>query len=704
RLIYAAPERLRQYPFVAAMAQAGLGLLVVDEAHCVTMWGNDFRPDYLFIRRVLDDLAATGHSPTLLAVTATATPAIATEIAAQLGRPLATVRGTMLRSNLHYRVINAPKSERESQLVVLCQELEGSGIVYVRSRQNAERLAGLLQRVGISAGYYHAGLSNPARKRTQDEWNTGWMRIVVATVAFGMGIDKPDVRFIIHYNLPDSVENYVQESGRAGRDGLPSQCVLFYAGSEKGSLTRFRQEDEVDLEMLRAIFTAVKKALGRRTQGVVGQESLWLALNPGGTEYGAEKVSETQLRVGLSLLERAGLLTRHYDLPLTAEITLREEHPTGPLAQLVQAIEISPGEWLDFNLSAAAITLNCPLTDLEPMLLDWAKAGAISYQPGQREMLLELAPISKDSGTPERVNKLLEELSNAHLRRVEQIADYAKSLRCRHAFLARHFGERLPSGNCGACDMCEEAAGEVKTVQTPEIAKVANSSATYPLIYYTLTALANLKAGQSIGKKGIRFIVGGHESGPQGEKNNPAWGTLPGKIKRKEWDELVDQLIKEGFIGQQEVEGPYGQNYQALSLSEKGHSWLEKATPPDAPATSDVKAIGPIKSSEGYNQAVLGCLGTLDPGGKSAAKIGRSGLIRLLLGQQSVLGTTASNPYKGSLAGQLKEKEIEALIEQLVSDGYIEQEEAYLTSGRAYQALRLTADGWLIAKASTKES
>jgi ATP-dependent DNA helicase RecQ len=744
KLVYAAPERLRQYPFVAAMAQAGLGMVVVDEAHCVTMWGNDFRPDYLFIRRALDDLAETGHHPILLAVTATATPAIATEISNQLGRSLITVRGTVVRPNLYYQVVKSSREEREAQLVELCQELEGCGIIYVRSRQNAEYLAQTLQRNGISAGFYHAGLNNSARKRAQEDWSEGRTRIITATVAFGMGIDKPDVRFIIHYNLSDSVENYVQESGRAGRDGLPSKCVLFYSPSEKSSLTHFRKEDLLDIDTLRAIFSAVKKALGRRALGLVNADNLLLALNPG---YNTEEegVSETRLRVGLSLLERAGLLVRHYDLPPTVEITLLENEPDGPLATLKAATaDFMPYQPFTMDLTRLSTLLDCPLPKLEPLLLNWARDGKIRYKPasGKREMLLELLPVPKESAS-ERVNNLLEELETAHLRRVEQIADYAKTGKCRHAFLARHFGERLPITKCGACDICGTAAenpAESKA-DKPKTALTAGPSNDNPLTSSVLKALGNLKPGISMGKSGLSGLLLGKETGPQSERENPAWGALAGKIKPKALEQLIEQLIEEGFIGQQKVTNRYGQSYQALGLSEKGRAQLEASTQrnsspqlereqsfitqpelepvqkreqaqklpsqieltrePSAPVSFTSQSVSTSQNDQSspedaYALATLRCLSRIDPTGRATAWIAQSGLVRLLQGQSSVLGTSSSNPYKGALAGRLKEKQIENLIERLIEEGFIERQEMTLESGRAYPALRLSADGWMV--------
>ncbi len=721
KLVYAAPERLRQYPFVAAMSQAGLGLLVVDEAHCVTIWGNDFRPDYLFIRQALEDLAANGNRPTVLAVTATATPEIASEIGHQLNRQLIQVRGTMFRPNLQYRVIKASNNEeREGQIVALCRELEGSGIIYVRSRDNAERLAYLLKKGGVSAAYYHARLNPTERKRTHEDWSENRVRVVVATVAFGMGIDKPDVRFIVHYNMSDSVENYVQESGRAGRDGLPSECVLFYTPSEKGSLTRFRRADAVDIQILREVFRAVKKLLTGRSVGLINQERLLNELNPGLIEYDEPKVSETQMRVSLSLLERAEILTRRYDVPLTAEITLLEPNLSGTLAELALALQLPLQQAHEINLPQVAAVLDCPLPQLEPLLLGWARDNLIRYRPnvGKREMLLELTPVTKENNSTERIQNLLDKMDEADEQRVAQITKYAKTDSCRHAFLAQHFGERLANPKCGTCDNCMATSGKATVTKT-----VTNLPATYQI----LNALASLRPNISVGRSGLKAILLGSDKAPQAERSNPGWAALEGQIKQKALDELIEQLVQDGYIAQQSVAGPYGQSYQALTLADKGQEQLQegKAESSNKYQVSSIKSeFGSIKAELTRNPvpsnnqqlttnnsftdnqqpttdnlSILACLETISPPGEDKPKVGRTGLIRLLLGQPSALGTTASNPYKGVLAGKFKEKEIEAQISELVNEGYIEQQEAQLSSsGRTYMALRLSDKGYKVLR------
>ena len=214
RMLYVAPERLRQRSFLEAIAGIDVGLVVIDEVHCVSMWGHDFRPDYLFIRRALDALG----KPAILGMTATATPATEREIATALGREPEVVRTSVVRPNLRYDVeIVDGEEARLRTLVRRLHELRGaSAIVYARSRRSCESLARTLRVHDLAAVHYHAGLEPEERSAAQEAFIEGRIQTVVATTAFGMGIDKPDIRLVALYNYPESLESYVQMVGRAG--------------------------------------------------------------------------------------------------------------------------------------------------------------------------------------------------------------------------------------------------------------------------------------------------------------------------------------------------------------------------------------------------------------------------------------------------------------------------------------------------------
>ena len=295
RLLYAAPERLRQESFVRTLREIGVGLVVIDEVHCVSMWGHDFRPDYLFIRRALDEL----RGPAVLGMTATATPANATAIAEALGRELGLVRTSIHRPNLRYDVERTENGEeRLRALLRRLRSVDGApAIVYARSRRSCEEIARTLVGHGIRAEHYHAGLEPAERTRVQESFVSGQMSVVVATTAFGMGIDKADVRLVALVNYPDSLESYVQMVGRAGRDGAPSDTVLFAGDADAAALRRFALRGVPTPELLRRVYRAV-----RADGGIVEADAL------------AEVVdADHDPRVLVGMLEQAGIVKRGYD-------------------------------------------------------------------------------------------------------------------------------------------------------------------------------------------------------------------------------------------------------------------------------------------------------------------------------------------------------------------------------------------------------
>jgi ATP-dependent DNA helicase RecQ len=270
-LLYAAPEGL-EASVGDALEGTRLSLIAVDEAHCISHWGHDFRPAY----RNLAGLGARYGAP-VLALTATATAEVTRDIAAQLGMsaPL-LVRGSFFRRNLHLHAVKKGEGLRTRDAIVrLVRARRGqSGIVYALSRKSVEDTAELLRAHGVRAGAYHAGLDPEVRTRVQDAFREGALDVVVATVAFGMGIDKPDIRFVVHRDLPRSIEAYYQEIGRAGRDGAPSDCVLFYSWADVMSWDRLLDDAEPEVaaaqrRQARSIFRLVD-ADGCRHERLVG--------------------------------------------------------------------------------------------------------------------------------------------------------------------------------------------------------------------------------------------------------------------------------------------------------------------------------------------------------------------------------------------------------------------------------------------------
>jgi ATP-dependent DNA helicase RecQ len=387
-------------------------------------------------------------------MTATATPEMMVEIAQHLGRELQVVNTGVLRDNLFLIARRAENEDHKVRLLLsFVQRQRGPGIIYVNSRESAEKLERQLRRLAINARAYHAGMGPAERATLQDRFMSGQVRVMVATVAFGMGVDKPDVRFVVHYHPARSLESYSQESGRAGRDGQPSTCLLLHSSADRANLTRWSNEAAVEIAVLRAVYR-VLRGLVRGGRELVDEGALRERLEDDG-------FAEVDLRVAISLLERAALVRRGPDVPRGATVTLRDAaaHAEDDLwVPFVQASRLeverpAPVDLQDVARRLATLpghaTLNA--VALEDRLLDWQDQRRLTYRGIGRDMLIEMLPPPADAA--ERMASILDAMGRRNRRRLRSLLAYLDTQRCRHAFIARHFGQHSPD-RCERCDNC----------------------------------------------------------------------------------------------------------------------------------------------------------------------------------------------------------------------------------------------------------
>jgi ATP-dependent DNA helicase RecQ len=583
KLLYAAPERLRQRPFLHSLKGAGVSLLVVDEAHCVSLWGHDFRPDYHFIVKAWEELGR----PPILGMTATATPRVRDDIQSALGQ-MRLIASDVHRPNLRLEARQfANKGQKNQALLTLCREIEGSGIVYATTRKKCGELALMLNQSGVEAIHYHAGIED--RAAAQEHFMNGRARVVVATIAFGMGVDKADVRFIVHYNPPKTLENYYQEAGRAGRDGLASRCILFHSLADKRILGEWVQQDALEARFLRAVYSELKQRLGAGGTGLVAVADLERDL----------VVDDIKIRVVVHFLEMSGLLERGFDLPRTSSLSLcRPVNGEDPeLARFVEAARLRPGQRVSRDLLAISRALGTDPRSIEAQVLAWQDAGRLHYHGTGRDMLLTLPQAPADSR--QRVAAMLAEYRAGQEGRLAEIMAYATTKRCRHGAISTYFGGRAIE-RCHSCDNCLGTATAATRYsgysRTSRLARsIPKQDMSGPAATLVLQGVAQLP--YPLGRSGLVRAMQGAGSSKVKADRFPLFGAMSGWTQAAIQD-LIVQMEDEGLLAHFEKSG-----YRLLRLSEEGRTRLnaQVAGPP-----CPVPAPGPKPSRYPTKRGTVG--------------------------------------------------------------------------------------------------
>jgi len=622
KLIYAAPERLRQREFLRALRQGGVALFVIDEAHCVSLWGHDFRPDYLFVQEARLELGA----PTTLAMTATAPPRIRDEILDYIGneqpndeiainkssdkqRRPQVLAMDIFRDNLHLSAVHFHNEEEKlAALLKFVVETDGSGIVYVNSRHKAEQLAYQLRQADVSAEAYHAGLEN--RGAVQDRFMGEKTRVVVATIAFGMGIDKANIRFIVHFHPSRSLAAYYQEVGRAGRDGKPSQGILFYSNNDWANLRRWAKADEHSIEFLEKVYAAIAAQLGmlKEAESAETEEGEQIEIDPilASLEvHTADRVvqatesvlgpvevrrlqqvlntDETTVRVAVSVLERADLIDRSFDFPQDLAVSIPRSLSSAAKADeefafLLKGLAMRPGQSANFKSADIANFMGWSLDLVEGAMLDWQVKGWLTIKGSRRAMLIELPPRPDD--LQQRLQRLIEQAQVVAQRRIDDIVGYATAESCRHGYISAHFGSP-PRIRCEVCDSCTGIRPEMP--ERADILHLAPDDADIePMVIDCLISLP-----KPVGRSGLARILTGSLRAPVTADKARHFGQL------KSFGEsgvigYIDDLLEDNRLRQYERQG-----YNVLAPTMKGRTqaelWL--AEHPELAAYADAPVV-----------------------------------------------------------------------------------------------------------------
>ncbi len=459
KFLYVSPERISTRIFQGKASRLNLSLVVIDEAHCISQWGYDFRPSYLKIASLRDYVS---DKIPFLALTASATPQVTDDIMEKLSfRKKNVLRTSFDRKNISYLVRKV--EDKPGYLINTVKKARGSGIVYVRSRKRCKEVAELLEANGVSADFYHAGLPIEIRDKKQESWTSGETRVIVSTNAFGMGIDKSEVRFVIHWDMPDSLENYFQESGRAGRDNKPATAVILFSPADKTRLLDSVRKKFPPIEKIKDIYEAVCNFL--QVPLGSGKDNVF--------EFNmSEFVSKFRLPVietfnSLQFLQREGYMefTEEINNPSRVHFVVSRddlykfqvanESFDGFIKLLLRSYTGMFSEFVAINEETLSRKSAATRDTIYQYLVKLSSLNIIHFIPGKKTALVIF--------TEERLQRkalLISPENYLHVKekyeiRLNKMLEYVETdSRCRSVVLLDYFGEE--SDRCGICDVCRE--------------------------------------------------------------------------------------------------------------------------------------------------------------------------------------------------------------------------------------------------------
>ena len=466
KLLYVSPERLGSELFQTKLKHMQVSFITVDEAHCISQWGYDFRPSYLQIadiRRICPDVA-------VLALTATATPKVVEDICERLSidewqrEKFNVFRMSFERKNLTYLVSYAV--DKRTELIQLLEGEKGAAIVYVRSRRHAREIAEHLTEAGLSATFYHAGLEHAEKDKRQRDWQHDRVRIMVATNAFGMGIDKPDVRIVAHYDLPDSIEAYFQEAGRAGRDGQPARAVLLYNNADEPKLIKRVSDTFPEKDYIRKVYDHLAYYYQIATGDGYGVSREF------NIDDFCHKFNHFPIRVhsALQILQRAGYIEYTEEQDNQARVKflvtrddlyrLRGENPNEEKV-IIALLRNYGGLFADYGfIDESMIANQCGMKSHEvyQTLKGLSEKHVLHFIPRKQVPYIRYMQRREDSEHVLLSKEVYEERLTQYKERIEAMLRYAKdNSKCRSRQLLEYFGEK-DTKDCGQCDVCHHTS------------------------------------------------------------------------------------------------------------------------------------------------------------------------------------------------------------------------------------------------------
>ncbi len=466
KFLYVSPERLSTSLFASYLDILPITTIVVDEAHCISQWGYDFRPDYLMIGRIRERVDAP-----VLALTATATPQVCEDIMDKLSfKERIVFKGDFNRDNLTYVVRRC--TDKMGQLLSICKGVPGTGIVYMRNRSKCEEIAQALKAAGISADFYHAGLQSLSRSERQMEWKCGKTRVMVCTNAFGMGIDKTDVRFVVHLDIPDSPEAYFQEAGRAGRDGKLAYAVLLYNDKDISRLNQMVELSYPPLAFIEDIYQKIHIFYDIPYEHGAGRELKFDLV-----EFCKHfSLSRSKTYYAIMYLDRLGHITysEDTDIPTRVKIIPDRQQLYGidlPKREMTQLLELFMRQYtgifsypVPVDENSLSRHLGCSVAQLRVLMYEMSLEHVLKYVPADNSTLIFLRHPRLRPGDidlkPLYYNRLKE---STKLRALEMEQYCTSDDQCRSARLIRYFGQSDVQ-DCGKCDVCRARKGRSRDI------------------------------------------------------------------------------------------------------------------------------------------------------------------------------------------------------------------------------------------------